>query len=301
LYGARVISSRAARRTGFVFVVAVLAALGPRAARALDKQGSAHGGAVDGDGTGFGVSGGVALGAALHNPSYAARPDNTGRALFRYALHADVDVLGRWLSIPLDVNMFTDRTRKGALKLAPTELDLIGGLTTTFAIGPGALEIGARGETDRPLDRAGLSQSYGSMRARYLYALSRLAPGLARVLADGDVSGDLSLGWFTVNPSYAARPDNTGLALFRYGGHTELGVWHRRVAFGVDATMFTDRDAESPVRPSELDLTAELVGRAPPFELHIASERDMPLDRGHVVQAIFYGLASYAFDWKPKR
>src|ERR1700753_2150967 len=82
-----------------------------RTAAALDKQGSAHGGAVGGDENGFHVSGALPLGVSLINPSYAARPDNTGLALFRYALHADTDLVGRKLSIPLDLNVFTDRER----------------------------------------------------------------------------------------------------------------------------------------------------------------------------------------------
>ena len=75
-------------------------------ARALDKQGSAHGGAAAGvEESGVGVSGALMLGVSLKNDSYAARPDNTGLALMRYAAHADVDVIGRKLSFPLDVNM----------------------------------------------------------------------------------------------------------------------------------------------------------------------------------------------------
>src|SRR6476469_9475654 len=116
-----------------------------KSAHALDKQGSAHGGEVGGDeAKGFNVSGALMLGSALVNPTYAARPDNSGIALFRYALHADIDLLGRTLSVPLDVNLFTDRTRKGGLVFAPTELDVISGLTTTHALGKGDVELGAR-------------------------------------------------------------------------------------------------------------------------------------------------------------
>ena len=45
----------------------------------------------------------------LYNPTYAARPDNTGLALMRYAGHRDVDLIGSRLSIPIDINTFTDR------------------------------------------------------------------------------------------------------------------------------------------------------------------------------------------------
>src|SRR5687768_9957225 len=98
--------------------LAVLTSSSP--ALALDKQGSAHGGAVGEEHGGFSVSGALMFGSALINPTYAARPDNTGKALFRYAAHADIDLIGRRLSIPLDVNLFTDRERRGAGIFAPT-------------------------------------------------------------------------------------------------------------------------------------------------------------------------------------
>ena len=93
----------------------------PREALALDKQGSAHGGQVgdQGDDDGFDIEGALMMGVALVNTSYAARPDNTGLALMRYALHADIDLVGRKLSVPLDINLFTDRERSGAKKLSP--------------------------------------------------------------------------------------------------------------------------------------------------------------------------------------
>ena len=116
---------------------------------ALDKQGSAHGGDIEGPTSGFDVSGSVALGISPYNPNYAARPDNTGRALMRYALHTDVDLIGHRLSIPVDLNVFSDRQRPGLLKLAPSEFDVIAGVTSTWSAGPGAIEFGLRGESDR--------------------------------------------------------------------------------------------------------------------------------------------------------
>lgn len=266
-------------------------------ARALDKQGSAHGGAVGGDDGGFDISGAATLGVALDNPTYAARPNNTGHALFRYALHADADLIGRKLSIPLDLNAFTDRDRKGAAKLAPSEFDVITGLTTTFSLTTGAdLELGSRVEHDRPVDRGGLTQTYVDARARLLYSLADIWPSLRRDLSDGDISGYATLGWFAFNPTYAARPDNTGLALFRYVGHTELSVWHDHWSVGLDGTFFTDRRRENPVGPSELDLTYEVIARRDPFELHLAYERDMPIDSTGLVQSFVYALFVFEFD-----
>jgi hypothetical protein len=250
---------------------------------------------VEGATSGFGVSGSLMTGVAVYNPTYAARPDNTGRALMRYAGHADIDLVGRRLSIPLDVNLFTDRDRAGAREFAPTELDLIGGVTSTWGLGPTALELGTRVEHDRPVDRDGASQTYVDARARLLASAGAIWPGLRDALRNGDVGGTVTLGWFAHNPSYFARPDNTGRALLRYAARGQISVLDGLVAFGLDATMFTDREASNPLRPSELDLTPEIIFHRRAFELHVAYERDMPLDRGGLVQQFVYVLGVWSF------
>ncbi len=275
-------------------------------ARALDKQGSAHAGSVAGADSGINLDGQISLGVSLYNPSYAARPNNTGLTLFRYAAHADLDLIGRRLSIPIDLNSFTDRTRAGALKLAPTELDFITGLTTTWDLGPGAIEGGVRVERDSPIDSAGkgYSQTYVDVRARYLYSLAAARPSVEDTLRGGDIAGYFTLGLFAYNPTYAARPDNSGLALLRYGAHWEFSAFDKHVAVGLDGTMFTDRKASNPVGPSELDVTPEIIGRLEPFELHIAYERDLPLDRGGLKQTFIYALLGFSFhgfSWDPKK
>jgi hypothetical protein len=253
------------------------------------------GGAVD-DEYAPNVSGAASVGVAILNPSYAARPDNTGLSFMRYALHVDLDIFGRHLSLPFDLNTFSDRRRKGARVFVPSELDLIGGVTTTEALAAGLDgELGVRVEHDRPVDHGELTQTYADVRARGLYSLAKIWPSLGRDLVDGDISGWLTLGWFAVNPSYAARPDNSGLALLRYAGHSELGVWKHRVALAFDATMFTDRRVR-PGAPSELDGTYEIIGRAGPYELHLAYERDMPVDRPGLVQSFVYALFAVDFD-----
>ncbi len=139
---------------------------------ALDKQGTSHGGNTGEGDEGFNVAGAVTLGSSIYNPTYAARPNNTGLALFRYAAHVDVDLLGRKLSLPFDVNMFTDRERPGLEKLAPTEFDIIGGVTSAWALGPGVVEIGTRFEHDRPVDQDSFTQTYLDVRTRYIYSLA---------------------------------------------------------------------------------------------------------------------------------
>jgi hypothetical protein len=300
---------RGARRLGrgLAAPLSLAAALHSTPAAGLDKQGSAHGGQVAGPDSGVALSGSAALGVAPYNPTYAARPNNTGLALMRYALHADVDLIGHRLSIPLDLNLFTDRDRPGALKLAPTELDVIGGLTSTWRVGPGALELGFRAETDRPLDGGppapgSSSQTYVDARARYLFSLQEVAHGTRHALHGGDVVGWGTLGVFAINPTYAARPDNSGLALLRYGLHGEISVWDGHAAAAVDATLFTDRRTNA-VRPTEIDLTPEIIARWAPFELHLAYEVDSPLDdlgtRPGYSQSFVYALALWAFALDP--
>lgn len=273
-------------------------ALDAAPAHALDKQGSAHGGAAAGAQTGVGVTGSVMLGLSPYNPSYAARPDNSGLALMRYAGHLDVDLIGRRLSVPVDVNMFSDRERGGGRALLPSEVDVIAGVTSTWDVARGAVEAGARVEHDRPADGDGTSQTYGDARVRYLFSLAALAPGAATALRDGDLRAYATAGWFAVNRSYFARPNNSGLALFRYALHAELSLFAHHLAVGADATFFTDRHAASVVRPSELDFTPELIVCGGRFEVHLAYERDMPIDGGdptHKVQQFVYVLAGWSF------
>lgn len=286
-----------------VTLVGAAAVLAAAPAHALDKQGSAHGGGIEGANQGFDISGSASLGASIYNPTYAARPDNTGLALFRYAFHFDLDVIGRRLSVPLDINMFTDRTAVGfARKFVPSELDVITGLTSTWRLGPGALEGGARIEMDANMDRGGYpppplsrNQIYADARLRYLYSLVAVAPGAQSALGGGDVRGWLTLGWFAYNRSYFARPDNTGLALFRYAAHVEISTWNDHLALGLDAIFFTDKQASNVFRPSELDVTPELIARFSRYEVHLAYERDMPIDQDGLIQQFVYLLGAVSF------
>ena len=147
--------ARISNRTSVVVAIALAATMATvqSPAPALDKQASAHGGDVEGASSGFAVSGNLVAGWSLYNPTYAARPNNTGLTFFRAAGHLDLDLVGRSLSIPLDVNFFTDRLARPAVRsLVPSELDVITGLVSTWRLGPGALEAGARIEHDMGLD-----------------------------------------------------------------------------------------------------------------------------------------------------
>jgi hypothetical protein len=263
-------------------------------ASALDKQGGPREGSAEPSKT-FDLSGSLTFGVAPYNPSYAARPDNTGIALFRYGAHVDVDLIGQYLSIPLDVNFFTDAQRPGILVLAPTEFDVIAGLSSAFKAGPGTASFGIRMEHDRPIDQGTFTQTYVDGRARYVASLRDSVPQVSKWLRGGDLSGWATLGLFIFNPTYAARPDNTGNALFRYGLHGEISAFNDLISLGLDATMFTDRQ-RNPLAVSELDFTADLIFHWSPFELHLAYERDMPVDTSGLVQEFVYLLAAFSFD-----
>ncbi len=71
------------------------------------------------------------------------------------------------------------------------------------------------------------------------------------------------------------EPDLRGLAALRYALHTELSTFSDRI--GLDRTFFADRTSSNVLAPTDLDFTAELSFHAQPIEVHLASERDMPL------------------------
>ena len=114
-------------------------------------------------------------------------------------------------------------------------------------------------------------------------------------LRDGDIAGYVTLGWFAYNPSYAARPDNTGRALFRYAAHAGVSALDSRSAV-LGRHHDVHRRYESPVAPSELDLTLDAGTTLGPIELHVAYERDMPIDQGDLVQQFAMLYVTWGFE-----
>ncbi len=98
------------------------------------------------------------------NQNFFARPDNTGRALFRYVAHADFDLYKNRVVLYGDVNFFSDRQAEN--KVSPTELDWIIGLALRVR---DDLEVSVYREEDHPLDRAGLVQRYVAVQVRYSF------------------------------------------------------------------------------------------------------------------------------------
>jgi hypothetical protein len=100
----------------------------------------------------------------FHNSNYFARPDNTGRALFRYVAHADLDLYKNRIVLYGDMNFFTDREAGNTLN--PSELDWIIGLAVRVRED---MEVSLYREQDQPLDKQGLVQKYVAVQLRYSF------------------------------------------------------------------------------------------------------------------------------------
>ncbi len=110
----------------------------------------------------------------FHNSNYFARPDNTGRALFRYVAHADLDLYKNKVVLYGDVNFFTDRD--GSNQAKPTEMDWIVGLALRWH----DTELAVYHEQDQPLDKPGLVQKYLAVQLRFSFDVSKGDVGLGR-------------------------------------------------------------------------------------------------------------------------
>jgi hypothetical protein len=118
----------------------------------------------------------VGAGWLFHNSNYFARPDNTGRALFRYVAHADLDLYKNKVVLYGDVNMFTDRDSSHQAR--PSELDWIIGLALRWR----DMEFAVYREEDRPLDREGLVQKYVAVQLRVSFDVSKRDLGFTSAL-----------------------------------------------------------------------------------------------------------------------
>lgn len=103
----------------------------------------------------------------FHNSQYFARPNNTGRALFRYVAHADLDLYKNKLVLYADTNLFTDREASNTLN--PSELDWIVGIAVRWK----DTELSFYREEDRPLDQSGLVQKYYAVQLRFAFDVSK--------------------------------------------------------------------------------------------------------------------------------
>ena len=103
----------------------------------------------------------AALGWLFSTQTYFARPDNTGRALFRYVLHGELPLYRNWVWLIGDTNFFTDR--QASNPITPSELDWIVGLAVRWE----SWELMAFQETDQSIDRGGLTQKYFAIQLKW--------------------------------------------------------------------------------------------------------------------------------------
>lgn len=219
----------------------------------------------------------------FHNPTFAARPDNSGLVLLRYGLHADLQPLP-WLTLSYDSNLFSDKQANNEIR--PSEWDNHVGVAAQWK----ALELSLHYERDAPADRGGLVQAYGEVQGRLLWDVKHLAPALAQQLPRQGLSGFFAIGKFIARENYFARPDNTGSVFLRCIGHADLVLYKQgdwTVSTGMDANFFTDRQAPNRFRPSELDLVITLGVRWRDWELSVMRESDEPMDRTGLVQSYY--------------
>lgn len=286
-------------RSGLFWLSVMWLWLSPQPAAALEKYGrplpsmEAEGDAAarEAEETLFG--GYYLTGAFVSNPTFAARPDNTGLVGLRHMVHLETDLYKQYLTFYTDQNFFSDRT-KGWIVLSEWDSTVaLTGLVDRFG-------WRIQYERDAPLDRSGLKQIYSDMLFTARYNAGQESSWWQRMFPNQNLNAYAGPGWLFYNNSYFARPDNTGRALFRYVAHADLDLYKNKVVFYADVNMFTDRSASNPVRPSELDWILGLAVRWRDTELSVYHEQDQPLDRPGLVQKYLAVQLRFAFD-VPKR
>jgi hypothetical protein len=238
--------------------------------------------------------GGYFLTAAfISNPTFAARPDNTGLVGLRHMLHLETDLYKQYLTFYTDQNFFSDRTN-GWIELSEWD--------GTYALTGMLDRFGWRlqYERDAPLDKSGLKQIYADMLFTARYQAGQESAWWRKTFPNQNLIAYLGPGWLFHNSNYFARPDNTGRALFRYVAHTDLDLYRNRLVVYGDVNMFTDREKDNKLAPTEIDWIVGVALRWRDYELSFYREEDRPVDRSSLVQKYFAVQLRMAFD-VPKR
>ncbi|OQW58990.1 MAG: hypothetical protein BVN28_10955, partial [Nitrospira sp. ST-bin4] len=139
-------------------------------------------------------------------------------------------------------------------------------------------------ERDTPIDRKGLTQDYADGLVTAKFQAVQDFPAWRRLLPNQNLTAYAGAGWLFHNTNYFARPDNTGRALFRYVAHADFDLYKNKVVLYGDVNMFTDRQADNQVNPTELDWIVGLAVRWRTSEVAVYLEQDQPLDRPGLVQ-----------------
>jgi hypothetical protein len=239
--------------------------------------------------------GGYFLTAAfVSNPTFAARPDNTGLVGLRHMLHLETDLYKQYLTFYTDQNFFSDRT-KGWIELSEWD--------GTFALTGLVDRFGWRiqYERDAPLDRSGTKQVYADTLLTSRFQATEDLSWWKGIFPNQNLTAYAGAGWLFHNSNYFARPDNTGKALFRYVAHADLNLYKNRVVLYGDMNLFTDQEAGNKLNPTELDWIIGLALRfREDMEISVYREQDQPLDKPGLVQKYMAVQLRYSFD-VPKR
>ncbi len=269
-------------------------AIWPAEAPALEKYGRPLPSMEDTDANGHEAeeslfAGYLLTGVFASNPTFAARPDNTGLVGLRHMLHLETDLYKQYLTFYTDQNFFSDR-RTGWIQLS--EWDGTYALTGVVDHVSWRLQY----ERDAPLDRSGIKQVYAdALVTAKLQSASDMA-WWRRLFPNQTLTMYGGAGWLFHNDGYFARPDNTGRALFRYVGHADLNLYKEQIILYADVNFFTDRQAGNQLKPSELDWIVGLAVRWRNTELAVYHEQDQPLDRGGLVQKYLAVQLRLSFD-----
>jgi len=235
--------------------------------------------------------GGYFLTAAfVYNPTFAARPDNTGLVGLRHMLHLETDLYKQYLTFYTDQNFFSDRTN-GWIELS--EWDQTYALTGLIDRWGWRVQY----ERDAPLDRSGLKQVYADMVLTGRFQAADDLSWWRGRFPNQNLNAYAGFGWLFHNSNYFARPDNTGEALFRYVAHVDADLYQNRIVIFGDINMFTDREKENKLSPTELDWIVGLAFRwSDRYEFSVYREQDMPLDRPGLIQEYWAVQLRFAFD-----
>lgn len=238
-------------------------------------------------------SGYLLTAAFLHNPTFAARPDNSGLVGLRHMIHLETDLYKDYLQFYTDQNFFSDR-RDGWIRLSEWD--------GTYAFTGAVDRVGWRlqFERDAGLDRRTLVQEYADVLVTARFVASQDAEWWRRRFPQQNLTFYAGAGWLFHNSQYFSRPDNTGIALFRYVAHADVDLYKNRVVLYADTNVFTDRQSSNKGNPSELDWIVGIAVRFREVEVALYREEDRPLDRAGLVQKYVALQFRYSFE-APRR
>ncbi len=228
-------------------------------------------------------------GAFVKNPSFAARPDNSGLVGMRHMLHLETDLFKQYLTFYTDQNFFSDRTN-GWIQLSEWDG------TYAFTGALNRFNWRLQYERDAPLDRSGIVQAYADTLVTARFLASQDSTWWRGTFPHQNLTAYAGGGWLFHNRNYFARPNNTGRALFRYVAHADLDLYKNRVVLYGDMNFFTDRDAGNTLNPTELDWILGIAVRWNDMELAFYREEDRPLDQPGLVQKYYAVQLRFAFD-----